>query len=377
MRAILLAIVAAQVGWATPAPAENSPASDRSISDTLPLFDKNHCAQLKDPTEQLFCGDPELNAMSARLSPAIQDRLDRIPNRSLAIAENADWIRDRNSSCGIFGNQGIRDRDFKSVKACLLKETEERIAILTDPNFDCLATNTTAGLLICSDPSLANAKTELNSHVLALIAKLKGDDAKAAFAEYARWSRERDRKCDLTDKDNVPLEELSSAETCLAEYLSRKTAEIIAAKGDPKRIFGRPQFSPLPDADAVDLCIAQIHSANTCEDFLSVSRVFQIDSEVWAQEALVTTEIEMIALSPFAVCSPIASGCTGACWDLRSAKAMPSPAMPTPGNRDSFAVGHRVRIEKSFAFKKTDSGNWRCNTPALQPIEAGIALSGP
>jgi hypothetical protein len=27
--------------------------------------------------------------------------------------------------------------------ACLLKETEERIAILSDPNFDCLATNTT------------------------------------------------------------------------------------------------------------------------------------------------------------------------------------------------------------------------------------------
>jgi hypothetical protein len=175
----------------------------------------------------------------------------------------------------------------------------------------------------------------------------------------------------------VPLQELSSAEPCLAEYLGRKTAEIIAAKGDPKRIFGRRQFSPLPDADAVDLCVAQIHSANTCEDFLSVSRVFQIDAEMWAQEALVTAEIEMIALSPFAVCSPIASGCTGTCWDLRSGKAMPSPAKPSPGSRDSFAVAHRVRIEKSFAFKKADSGDWRCNTPTLEPIEAGIALSGP
>jgi len=377
MRALVLAMVAIQVGSAAAARAENSPASDRSISETLTLFDRNQCAQLQDPADQLFCGDPELNAASARLSSAVQDRLDRIPNRSLAIAENADWIRDRNSSCGIFGKQSVRDQDFKSIKACLLKETEERIAILIDPNFDCLATNTTAGLLICSDPSLANAKTELNGHVLALIAKLNGDDAKAAFAEYARWSRERDRKCDLVEKDNVPLQELSSAEPCLAEYLSRKTAEIIAAKGDPKRIFGRRQFSPLPDADAVDLCIAQIHSANTCEDFLSVSRVFQIDAEVWAQEALVTAEIEMIALSPFAVCSPIASGCTGTCWDLRSGKAIPSPAKPSPGSRDSFAVAHRVRIEKSFAFKKADSGDWRCNTPTLEPIEAGIALSGP
>jgi hypothetical protein len=35
-----------------------------------------------------------------------------------------------------------------------------------------------------------------------------------------------------------------------------------------------------PDADAFDFCVAQIHSANACEDFVSVSRVIEIDSEV-------------------------------------------------------------------------------------------------
>src|SRR5205085_8167456 len=113
-------------------------------------------------------------------------------------AENAEWIRNRASSCGTFGRQNIPSQDLPSTKACLLKETEERIAILTDPNFDCLATNTTAGLLICSDPSLVLAKAELNEHVLGLIAKLKGDDAKQAFDVYERWSRERDRRCGLT-----------------------------------------------------------------------------------------------------------------------------------------------------------------------------------
>ena len=375
MRAIVSAIIAIQIGLAAPAAAENAPASDRPVSETLTLFGKNSCAQLRDPAEQLFCGDPELNAASARLNSAIRGRLDRIPNRGLAIAENAEWIRDRNSSCGIFGKHGVRSQDFNSVKACLLKETEERIAILIDPNFDCLATNSTAGLLICSDPSLANAKAELASHVLALIAKLKGDEAKAAFAEYARWSRERDRKCDLADKDNVPLHELSSAEGCLAEHLSQKTAEMIAAKGDPKRIFGRSRFSPAPNADAIDLCVAQIHSANTCEDFLSVNRVFQVDADLTEQEALVTAEVEMIVLSPFAACSPIASGCTGTCWDLKSGKADPSPE--SNGNKDSFSVAYRLRIEKSFVLQKTDSGGWRCNTPALHPIEIGTALTGP
>jgi len=177
MRAIVLAIVAIQIGSAHLARADNSPASDRSIRETLPLFEKNHCGAFAHPAEQLFCGDPELNDAAARLNSAIQDRLDRLPNRSLAIEENAEWIADRNSSCGIFAAQNMSNQDVKSVKACLLKETQERIAILSDPNFDCLATNTAAGMLICSDPSLATAKAELNSHVLGLIAKLKGEAA--------------------------------------------------------------------------------------------------------------------------------------------------------------------------------------------------------
>jgi uncharacterized protein YecT (DUF1311 family) len=379
MRAIGLAIVAIHVGVGLavglghPARTEEPPAADRSIRELLPLFDQNHCETVKDPADQLFCGDPDLNDASAKLSSVIENRLNRIPNRRLAIAENAEWIRDRNSSCGIFGNQGIPNRDVKSIQSCLLKETEERIAILADPNFDCLATNTTAGMLICSDPSLAIAKTELNGHVVDLIGKLKGDDARQAFAEYERWGRDRDRKCDLVDKDNVPLDELSSSEGCLAEWTSQKTAEIIAAKGDPKRIFGRHPASPSPDADAVDLCVAQIHSANSCDDFLSVSRVFQIDSEVEAQSAEVTAEVEMVVLSPFAICSPVASSCTGTCWDLKSGKAK-----PTPASRDSFPVSYRLKIEKMFAFQKTESGSWRCSSAALPPIDIGVALgSGP
>ena len=71
--------------------------------------------------------------------------------------------------------------DIKPVRDCLLKETEERIDILIDSNFDCLAVNTTAGLLICSDPTLALAKAELNELVMALIARLKEDEARDAF----------------------------------------------------------------------------------------------------------------------------------------------------------------------------------------------------
>jgi hypothetical protein len=40
MRAIVLAIVAIQIGSGHLARADNSPASDRSIRETLPLFEK-------------------------------------------------------------------------------------------------------------------------------------------------------------------------------------------------------------------------------------------------------------------------------------------------------------------------------------------------
>jgi len=371
MRIIMLAVAAALIGTAFSVRAEGTPEPDHSLRDALPLFETNRCAEVKDTAGQLFCGDPELRSAGARLNVAVQARLDRIADRRMAIEENVEWIASRNLSCGIFERRGTANLQVAPVKTCLLKQTQERIAILDDPNFDCLATNTTAGMLICGDPGLAISDKELNSLILALIGKLKEDEAKAAFSEYARWIRSRDRKCDLDDKDNVPLTELSAPETCLAAQINRKTAEVVAARGDPKRVFGRLTVAATPDEDAVDLCVAQIHLANACGDFLRVSRIIQIDTEVSAEQALVTAEVEMKVLSPFAVCSPVASSCTGTCWDPRSGQAKSAP-----GSRESLPVAHRLRIEKSFAFQKTDSG-WRCNTPALQPIELGVALRGP
>src|SRR5437868_12326678 len=183
---IVLAVVGIQIGQAHPWYAQGPADSTRSISEALPLFDKNRCSSFREPADQLYCGDPELNAASVKLSAAIQDRLNRIANRPLAIAENAEWIRDRNSSCGIVGTQSMSYHSFKSIQSCLLKETEERIEILSDPNFDCLATNTTAGMLICSDPVLALARVEFNVRVLELVVELKVDGARDALSEYER-----------------------------------------------------------------------------------------------------------------------------------------------------------------------------------------------
>jgi uncharacterized protein YecT (DUF1311 family) len=369
MRIIYLSFVAALFGLA-PALAQVSPEAGHSIIEKLPLFAKNHCETHKNPANQLICADPELSAAAVKLNAAIEQRLNRLADRRVSIEENAGWARDRNQSCGIFRGEPIRDADVDTVRTCLLKEIEERVAILRDPNFDCLAANTPAGSLICDDPSLEIAEVDLNRQVLALIAKLPEDRQKQAFVEYARWIRDRDRKCELDDKDNVPLAELASSDGCLSDFMRDTTIEMAAAKADPMRVFGRHRPSPLPNADAVDMCVAQIHAANTCDDFLRVSRVIEVNSQVANQSATVTAQVEMIVLSPFAACSPIASSCTGTCWDIKAGK----PAQSSPlGNRDSFPVSRRIRIEKAFAFQKADNG-WRCSSTALSPIDLGATI---
>ncbi len=370
MRIVVLALVVAQLLLMPFARAETDNAN-RSIADKLPLFAKNRCEQHLAPANQLFCGDGELAAAAEKLSAATEARLSRLPDRLPAIEDNARWIRQRNLGCGIFDRNAVRYDDIDRVKACLLKVTIERAAILRDPDFDCLAANTAAGALICGDPSLALAETELNSQVLGLIKKLNPTEARFAYAEYGRWTRERDRQCNLVGKENVPLQELSPAEACLAEYLNRKTSEIAAAKGDPKRVFGRQIGSKLPDTDAADFCVARIHAANSCGNFVRINRVFEIDSEATEQQALVTAEVEMVVLSPFAACSNIATTCTGTCWDPSSGSAQ-----PTSGAKESFNVTQRLRIQRTFAFQKADDG-WRCKEDELAPVDFGVAGGGP
>jgi len=373
MRLSVLTVLALLALPAAPGLAQSG-TSAPAIAGRLPLFNQNNCQQIRDPGNQLFCGDAELSAAAEKLSTAVEARLARLPDRLPAIEENAIWIRQRNLGCGIVGQTAVRADDFDRVKACLLKVTEERAAIVKDPDFDCLAANTAAGALICADPSLALTETELNSKVLALIGRLDPTAARFAFAEYGRWTRERDRKCNLVGKENVPLEELGSADDCLADYLKRKTDEIAAAKGDPKKVFGRQVAAREPDTDAVDFCAARIHAANSCGNFLRINRVYALDSQLNDGEAQVTGEIEMVVLAPFTTCSKVASTCTGTCWDAATGRPQPGAA-----GRDrsaaAFNVTRRLRIQRTFAFVKAADG-WRCREDELAPVSSGTAGGG-
>ena len=373
MRLMVLTMLALLALPAAPAFAQSG-TPERTVADRLPLFVQNNCQQIRDPGNQLFCGDSQLSAAAEKLSTAIEARLARLPDRLPAIEENAIWNRQRNLGCGIVGQTAVRAEDFDRVKACLLKVTEDRATIVRDPDFDCLAANTAAGALICADPSLALTETELNAQVLGLIGKLDPTAARFAFAEYGRWTRERDRKCNLVGKENVPPQELGSAEDCLADYLKSKTDEIVAAKGDPKKVFGRQVAAKEPDTDAVDFCAARIHAANSCGSFLRINRVYALDSQVNDQEAQVTGEIEMVVLAPFTTCSKVASACTGTCWDAATGRPQPG-ASSRERNAAAFNVTRRLRVQRTFAFVKAADG-WRCREDELAPVSSGTAGGG-
>ena len=53
---------------------------------------------------------------------------------------------------------------------------------------------------------------------------------------------------------------------------------MLAAKGDPKRVFLRELAASQPNANAVDLCVTRIHTANACGNFLRVRRVYDSKS---------------------------------------------------------------------------------------------------
>jgi uncharacterized protein YecT (DUF1311 family) len=376
MRSIVTALLLLQFGWTGPALAQPATTAIRPMAEMLPLFAKNKCAELRDTAEQLFCGDPDLNAVGPKLSAALESRFSRVLDRRAATAENVEWAKARDSSCGLFGLQPVQPAAFAVIKSCLLKATQDRIAILNDSNYDCLAANTTAALVICAEPALAMADRELTGQIVALVKKLREDETKGALAEYARWTRTRDRLCDLDDKDNVPLSELESSEPCLNDLIKQKLAEVAAAKGDPKKLFGKDVLAPSPDADAVDQCVGRIHAANTCENFLRISRVLPLDVEAAERDAIVTAAVEMRVLAPFSVCSPLASACTGTCWDLQTRQPK-AAAAGAAGSRENISIGYRLTVEKSFAFQKTKDGGWRCNTETLRPVEYGTAQRGP
>ena len=195
------------------------PASARDA----PLFDSSRCAIFSGTADRLL--SMQINRLSAKLASAVQGRLDRVPNRR---------CRDQKPQFELHHLQKwFSAQDIHLHQQRPVARGSGSIS-WTIPNFDCLSSNNAAGRSKNQQPGCRPAEQ----------------------VERSRWTAA------LADKDNVPLDELRNAVT-----LARRPPKLPRPKAMPSGCCSA-RCSPLPDADAINLCVAQMHAANGCEGFL-------------------------------------------------------------------------------------------------------------
>ena len=159
MRAIILAIVGLPFALLPPAYATDRAGSSNRCARCCRCSTGTAACGFEDTVGATVLRRSRINACRPKLSSAVQDTagpLARSPpgDRGERRMDQGPQFELRHLS----ESAACPGRDIAAIKSCLLKQTEARIAILADPNFDCLAANTTAGLLICADPDLAVAE---------------------------------------------------------------------------------------------------------------------------------------------------------------------------------------------------------------------------
>ena len=198
MRGIVLAVVAIQIGLADPASAENAEYR-QSISRRSRCSAKIIAKYQGAAPSSYFAATP-LNASAIKLNAAIQDPAQ--PARQSAASpsrKTPEWIRDRNSSCGILADKALRPRT--SNPSGLPVEGNRR----TNRNTGAIRISIAWRRIPLPDadmqrPLVGDGRMELNGHVLGLIARLKettrktplpntSDGAGSAIENAIWWAR--------------------------------------------------------------------------------------------------------------------------------------------------------------------------------------------
>jgi len=98
MRIICLILVAIQFAFGDFAFAQDSREPNHSISEKLPLFAENHCAERKNRQPVVLRRSRAQRDWRQTCQRDPQERLNRLADRRIAIEENAEWIRDRSAN---------------------------------------------------------------------------------------------------------------------------------------------------------------------------------------------------------------------------------------------------------------------------------------
>jgi len=170
-------------------------------------------------------------------------------------------------------------------------------------------------------PVLGHCKGRLNSHGSRADCQVEGRRGKSSVRRIRTWSRDRDRRCNLTDKEKRAAGGIVAVRELPGGVYQPKTAEIVAAKGDPNEFL---DSTVLARADATRLI--SWRRANSfgpaCGDFLLVNRVLPDRTPKYRRRGPGDGRVEMVVLSPLRSAVRL-HPLHRRCWDLRSGKAKP------------------------------------------------------
>lgn len=108
----------------TPAPAVSS-------NDMRPTF---NCARARSAAARLICSDTELAKADAGIGAAYRSALadGKTPDDKSSLTKaQLEWIRGRNSRCGLDGKDATPVEELQTAKPCLLKEYKQQTLMLT------------------------------------------------------------------------------------------------------------------------------------------------------------------------------------------------------------------------------------------------------
>lgn len=164
------------------------------------------------------------------------------------------WNDFRREECNAEATAGGSRSELNSSSLAALHAAEGKQGRL-GLSFDCATVKSASARLICSDQDLTDATQQLG--FVYANAKDRGGDPDGTTKAQLAWIKERNTRCGLDNKSNVPVEELVFAKRCMLEAINTRIAEFgdsvgaeVAGAALKTQSVETPQTLSQPEIDA-------------------------------------------------------------------------------------------------------------------------------
>ncbi len=224
-------------------------AGSPSAQQSAPPRTTMTCESAKGASARLICADSDLAGVNWILAIAFQGAKGAVsPDvRKSLVKDQLTWMRERNQKCGLTGKDNAPIGALLSSKQCLEDAIEARIEELQDgtqtgliskiaasngqsvpanSSMTCKSAKGASARLICADPDLAALDSKLAIAFQDAKVAAAPDAQKLLVKEQQTWTRERNRKCGWTGKNNAPMGAPLSGKQCVKDAIAARIAEL-------------------------------------------------------------------------------------------------------------------------------------------------------